>query len=87
MNSCGEVTKERLDSSLNSSLGEQLRSIRLARGLTQEQLAEELGVSPRYLAGVERAERNMSLASVEALAAQLGVTPEIILDSRSNSRG
>lgn len=81
------MTKERLDSSLNSSLGDQLRAIRLVRGLTQEQLAEELGVSPRYLAGVERAERNMSLATVESLAEQLGVTPRIVLDGEPDSLG
>ncbi|SMX98385.1 helix-turn-helix domain-containing protein [Brevibacterium linens] len=81
------MTKERSDSSLNTSLGEQLRAIRLARGLTQEQLAEELGVSPRYLAGVERAERNMSLATVESLAEQLGLTPRIVLDSGADSAG
>lgn len=79
------MTKERSDSSLNTSLGEQLRAIRLARGLTQEQLAEELEVSPRYLAGVERAERNMSLATVESLAEQLGLTPRIVLDSGADS--
>lgn len=79
------MTASRSDSSLNSSLGAQLRALRVARGLSQEQLAEELGVSPRYLAGVERAERNMSLATVEALAEQLGVTPELILDSDGRS--
>jgi len=62
-----------------------LRALRLERGLSQEQLADQLGVSPRYLAGVERAERNMSLATVESLAEQLGVTPELILDSDGRS--
>lgn len=68
---------------LNQSLGQQLRTVRQQRGLTQEQLAEQLGVTPRYLAGVERAERNLSLRSVEELAAQLGVTASITLDSES----
>lgn len=54
-------------------LGAQVREIRRARGLTQEALAEQLGVSPRYLAGVERGERNLTLDSVDALAEQLGV--------------
>lgn len=48
--------------------------------MTQEQLAEELGVTPRYLAGVERGERNLTLDSVDALAKQLGTRPEIALD-------
>lgn len=54
-------------------LGAQVREIRRARGLTQEALAEQLEVSPRYLAGVERGERNLTLDSVDALAEQLGV--------------
>ncbi len=58
---------------LRSVLGAQLREIRRSRGLTQEALAAELGVSPRYLAGIERGERNLTLDSVDALAAQLGV--------------
>lgn len=60
-------------SSLKSTLGAQVREIRRARGLTQEALAEQLEVTPRYLAGVERGERNLTLDSVDALAEQLGV--------------
>lgn len=66
---------------LKSSLGTQLRALRRARGLTQEQLAEKLQVTPRYLAGVERGERNLTLDSVDALAGQLVVSPSIHLDS------
>lgn len=70
------------DRALKSALGEQLRAIRLARGLTQEQLAEQLEVTPRYLAGIERGERNLTLDSVDVLAQQLRVTPSLVLDSR-----
>ena len=59
--------------SLRSVLGAQLRELRRSRGLSQEGLAAELGVSPRYLAGIERGERNLTLDSVDALAGQLGV--------------
>ena len=58
---------------LKRVLGAQVRDLRLARHLSQEGLAEELGVSTRYLAGIERGERNLTLDSVDALAAQLGV--------------
>lgn len=63
---------------LRSVLGAQLRELRRSRGLTQEGLAEELGVTPRYLAGIERGERNLTLDSVDALAEQLQV-PAIML--------
>jgi len=66
--------------SLRSVLGAQLRELRRSRGLTQEGLAEELGVTPRYLAGIERGERNLTLDSVDALAEQLGVEPLSLLN-------
>ncbi|WP_206192511.1 helix-turn-helix domain-containing protein [Scrofimicrobium canadense] len=34
--------------------------MRKSRGLTQEKLAEQLEVTPRYLAGIERGERNLT---------------------------
>lgn len=70
------------DRALKTTLGAQLRAIRLARGLTQEQLAERLDVTPRYLAGIERGERNLTLDSVDVLAQQLGVVPSLVLDPR-----
>ncbi|GAA4285179.1 hypothetical protein GCM10022261_27100 [Brevibacterium daeguense] len=73
------------DKGLRVALGAQLRAVRRSRGLTQEQLAEQLGVSPRYLAGIERAERNLSLDSVDTLADQLGVVPSLTLDAKGDS--
>lgn len=70
-------------SSLKSTLGAQVREIRRARGLTQEALAEQLEVTPRYLAGVERGERNLTLDSVDALAQQLGVEAGSLLRGAS----
>jgi transcriptional regulator with XRE-family HTH domain len=67
-------------SSLKSTLGAQVREVRRSRGLTQEALAEQLEVTPRYLAGVERGERNLTLDSVDALAKQLGVDARSLLD-------
>ena len=66
-------------SSLKSIVGAQVREVRRSRGLTQEALAEQLDVTPRYLAGVERGERNLTLDSVDALAKQLGVEAKSLL--------
>lgn len=59
-----------------------MRDLRLARRLSQEGLAEELGVSTRYLAGIERGERNLTLDSVDALAEQLGVEAHALVARR-----
>lgn len=65
---------------LKAVLGAQVRELRRSRGLTQEGLAEELAVTPRYLAGIERGERNLTLDSVDVLAGQLGVAAVTLLD-------
>ena len=70
--------------SLKSVMGAQVRDLRRSRGLTQEKLAEELEVTPRYLAGIERGERNLTLDSVDALAEQLGVAALTLLDPAAN---
>ena len=70
---------------LRSVLGAQVRDLRRSRGLTQEGLAEELGVTPRYLAGIERGERNLTLDSVDALAVQLGVDALALLDPEAEA--
>lgn len=67
---------------LKKVLGAQVRDLRLVRRLSQEGLAEELGVSTRYLAGIERGERNLTLDSVDALAEQLGVEAHTLIIRR-----
>lgn len=64
---------------LKKVLGSQVRDLRHVRRLSQEGLAEQLGVSTRYLAGIERGERNLTLDSVDALAEQLGVEARTLL--------
>ncbi|SDZ34165.1 Helix-turn-helix domain-containing protein [Saccharopolyspora shandongensis] len=65
---------------LKAVLGARVRDLRRSRGLTQEGPAEQLAVTPRYLAGIERGERNLTLDSVDALADQLGVVALTLLD-------
>lgn len=72
---------------LKMVLGSQLRELRRSRGLTQEELAEALEVSPRYLAGIERGERNLTLDSVDVLADQLGVVACALLGPLEGPNG
>jgi len=62
-------------SQLQIIVGRKLREHRLRLGLSQERLAEDLGFHRTYLGSVERGERNLTLASVEQLAARLGIDP------------
>ena len=54
--------------------GKRVRELRLARGLSQEELAFRVGIHRTYLGGVERGERNPSLKNIAAIAQALGVT-------------
>jgi transcriptional regulator with XRE-family HTH domain len=68
-----------MDGELQQRVGRVVRRIRRGRGLSQEQLADVLGVHLTFLGGVERGERNLTLRSVERLAAGLGIDPDELL--------
>lgn len=57
-----------------------LRKIRLAKGLSQEDLAEESGLHRTYVSSVERGERNISVDNMEKLARALNVDIRKLLD-------
>ncbi len=54
-------------------LGRHIRSLRQARGLTQQQLGERADLNYKYLGAVERGEQNPSLLVLERIAAALEV--------------
>ncbi|MDP3632508.1 helix-turn-helix domain-containing protein [Phenylobacterium sp.] len=56
-------------------VGRKVRRLRLARGLTQEQLAFEAQLDLTYVGGIERGRRNPSLLVLVRLAGSLGVAP------------
>lgn len=60
---------------LQRRVGLNLLAYRRARGLSQEAMADELGVHRTYMGGVERGERNLTLKSVERIAERLDIDP------------
>lgn len=62
-----------MDGDLQRTFGRNLAALRKQRGLSQEAFAEVVGVHRTYVGGVERGERNLTLRSVERLAAKVGV--------------
>jgi transcriptional regulator with XRE-family HTH domain len=61
-----------VEGDLQRRLGRNLRARRLDKGLSQEAFADLLGIHRTYIGGLERGERNVTLRTVERIAARLG---------------
>jgi transcriptional regulator with XRE-family HTH domain len=59
---------------IQKQFGERVRELRLAKGLSQEELAFRAGMHRTYLGGIERGERNPALRNIAAIAEALGIT-------------
>lgn len=60
-------------SSIKEEIGSGIRSIRKAKRISQENLADVAGVSPSYMGEVERGVRNISVETLEKICDALGV--------------
>lgn len=58
---------------IQAVLGRRIRSLRERKDWSQERLAEEADLHRTYVGGIERGERNVSVANVERIATSLGV--------------
>lgn len=58
---------------ISELLGSRIRTLRKARHLTQQQLAEHAGLNYKYVGAVERGEENPSLKVLAAIANGLGI--------------
>ena len=61
-------------------LGNNVRSLRHQKGLSQEQLAELTGLHRTYIGGIERGERNVSIQNLICLAKALNTPVSKILE-------
>jgi len=59
---------------IEKQFGEQVRKLRVAMDLSQEELAFKAGVHRTYLGSIERGERNPSLKNIAAIAKALNIT-------------
>ena len=60
-------------SDLTVALGRRLRSFRVAKGMSQEKLAQKSGLHPTYIGQVERGEKNITVDTLAKIAAGLGI--------------
>jgi transcriptional regulator with XRE-family HTH domain len=52
-------------------LGAKVRSLRMAKGLSQEKFAELCGLHRNYIGGIERGERNVAFLNLLKIATTL----------------
>lgn len=68
---------------LRRLVAEHIRNRRLEKGLSQEKLAELCGLHRTYVGGIERAERNITLGTLEVICSALDVSPIDLLQNKA----
>ncbi|MFH1672415.1 MAG: helix-turn-helix domain-containing protein [Pseudomonadota bacterium] len=59
---------------IHEKIGQRVQTPRKAKGWTQEELADKSGLHSTYIGGIERGERNATIASFQKVAESLGIT-------------
>lgn len=59
---------------ITEKFGNRIKTLRKARGLSQEELAELSSLDRTYISGIERGLRNVALRNIESLAQALEVS-------------
>jgi transcriptional regulator with XRE-family HTH domain len=70
---------------LRKILADNVKAYRNAKGLSQEELADECGLHRTYIGSVERCERNVTLGTLELLAHALRTTVPDLLTRKDPS--
>lgn len=74
-----------MEGDLQRAVGRSLRRYRQQRGLSQEAFADLVGVHRTYMGGLERGERNLTLRSLERIAALINTDPLDLLKSEQEN--
>jgi len=64
---------------INIEIGEQIKLAREGAGITQEQLAEQVEVSPQYVSDLERGVVGVSIATLKRICISLQVSSDQLL--------
>ncbi len=65
-----------MDSYIQQQLGNKIRKYRKLKGLSQEQLAEEIGIATNTLSSIERGNAFMTAQTLEKIIKIFDVTPQ-----------
>ena len=67
-----------------SDFGQRVRTLRRSQKLTQEELAEKLGISASFMGHLERGTRIASIETLVALCNTLKTSPQYLLEASLN---
>ena len=67
------------------ALGQRIKEERHKLNLTQEDLAEDVDLTPAYIGQIERGERKVTLEKLVAIVNRLGVTIDYVLSGSLTS--
>jgi len=70
--------------SARSTLAKNVKKMRGELGLSQESLADLVGIHRTYIGSIERAERNISIDNIERIAKALNVSISILMMEHKN---
>ena len=80
------MTAEKNDLGIIGVVADNVRALRKAAELSQEELAHEAGVDRTYISQVERRQRNVTIVVLAKIAKALNVTPDRLLIVPSSRR-
>ncbi|MBO6154189.1 MAG: helix-turn-helix transcriptional regulator [Lachnospiraceae bacterium] len=68
---------------MKQSVGERIRFLRRQMGVSQEELAERIGISAKHLSKIERDETSFTVQILMTLSKSFGVSTDYILTGES----
>jgi len=64
---------------IQQKFGVKIKSLRLQKNMSQEELSSKTGLHRTYISDIERGVRNVSLKNIEKIAKALSVSPDVLL--------
>jgi len=75
------MKKPAKEKALLKKVGDKIRALRVNSGLSQEELAEKVGIHRTYIGSVERGERNVSIINLFYIARSLSSSLSELFES------
>ena len=65
---------------IKKNFGKRIKEKRLEKELTQEELAEKIGISPKSLSQIELGNNFVSAENLDAICQALSISPRVLFD-------